>query len=74
MKRLWILNDLFVVQEARRSGAATALLEKSRELAEKTEAEALILETGEDNDAAQKLYRKLGWKRNQTFNQYSLVI
>ncbi len=72
MKPLWILNDLFVIPSARKSGAATALMERARQLAADTGAEGLVLETAVDNAAAQKLYEKLGWKREVQFYRYNL--
>ena len=72
MKPLWILNDLFVLPSARKTGAATALIERARRLAAETGAEGLVLETAVDNLAAQKLYEKLGWKREVQFYRYNL--
>lgn len=72
MKPLWILNDLFVLPSARQSGAATALMERARQLAKDTGAEGLVLETAVDNAPAQKLYEKLGWKREVQFHRYNL--
>jgi len=72
MKRLWILNDLFVVPKARRHRVGTALLDASRQLAKKTGAKGLILETKKDNLRAQRLYEKLGWTRDEMFYHYYL--
>lgn len=74
MKRLWILNDLFVVPEARRSGVAKALMERARQLALQTSAEGLALETAVDNHNAQRLYAQLGWVRDEEFFRYSLRV
>jgi GNAT superfamily N-acetyltransferase len=74
LKRFWILNDLFVVPEARRLGAAARLLERARMLAEETGASGLMLETAIDNRPAQKLYEKLGWVREEHFCTYNLAI
>lgn len=72
MKRLWILNDLFVVPEARRRGVAKALIGRARQLALQTSAEGLALETAVDNHSAQRLYEQLGWIRDEEFFRYSL--
>lgn len=45
MKRLWLLNDLFVMPEARRSGVAKALLERARQHALEIQAKGLMLRT-----------------------------
>ena len=74
MKRLWILNDLFVAPEARRHGVAKALMERARQLAMQTSAESLALETAVDNRNAQRLYEQLGWIRDEEFFRYSLRI
>ena len=72
MKRLWILNDLYVVPEARRHGLAKALMERARQLALETSAESLALETAVDNHNAQRLYEQLGWIRDEEFFRYAL--
>ncbi len=53
MKRLWILNDLYVAAEGRRQGVGRVLIDRARELALETGAKGLILETTIDNVAAQ---------------------
>lgn len=72
MKRLWILNDLFVAPEARRSGAGRALLEHARTFAAETQAEGLTLSTAIANYTAQALYESAGWKRDEEFYAYHL--
>lgn len=74
MRRLWILNDLYVVPEARRRGVAKALMERARRLALETSAEGLALETAVDNHNAQRLYEGLGWVRDEEFFRYSLRV
>ena len=70
MKRLWILNDLFVHEDHRKKGIAEALIEKSKELAKDTNAKGLILETHISNVSAQKLYDKTGFKRDEEYYRY----
>jgi len=74
MKPLWILNDLYVVPEARRRGVARALLEAARRLALETGAVGLTLETATDNYSAQRLYEQLDWQRDTEFFHYSLTL
>ncbi|HEX9068702.1 MAG TPA: GNAT family N-acetyltransferase [Ktedonobacterales bacterium] len=74
MKRLWILNDLFVVADARRAGVAQALLERARRHAVETGAKGLTLQTARDNIPAQALYESLGWTREQMFYAYNLLV
>ncbi len=65
MKRLWLLNDLFVHKDYRKMGVGEALMEKARELAAETKAKGIILETEKTNAQAQNLYDKLGYKRDK---------
>lgn len=74
MKRLWILNDLFVAPEARRLGVGRALLERSRQLAVETQAKGLTLQTAVDNFTAQAVYEAAGWQREKQFYAYNLVL
>jgi GNAT superfamily N-acetyltransferase len=74
MKRLWILNDLFVAPTARRTGTGTALLERARQFAIETGAKGLSLATAVDNYTAQSIYEAAGWVRDQEFYAYDLYI
>jgi ribosomal protein S18 acetylase RimI-like enzyme len=74
LRRQWILSDLFVVPEARRQGVGEALMNRARQLGEETDADALLLETATDNFTAQKLYERLGYRRDQKFYRYALTI
>jgi len=74
MRRLWILNDLFVVPSARKQGVAEALMERARRLALETKADGLTLETATDNHTAQRLYEKLGYKKDVVYFRYNLVV
>lgn len=67
LRKGWLLNDLFVSQEARRSGIAKELMEAAEQFGKETEAKWLLLETGFENFAAQNLYEKCGWKKEQDF-------
>jgi GNAT superfamily N-acetyltransferase len=74
LTRLWILNDLYVVEDARKGGVGRALMKRARQLAEDTQADSLTLETAIDNQASQKLYEGLGWKRDEEFYRYCLPL
>lgn len=56
MKRLWLLNDLFVAPTHRKQGVAQALITRCKQLAHDTNAAGLMLETGVLNHTAQQLY------------------
>ncbi|OLO07561.1 GNAT family N-acetyltransferase [Salinicola sp. MH3R3-1] len=70
----WILNDLFVVPEARRAGTGSALLQAARNLAAEHGVAQLMLRTQTDNVAAQSRYQALGWQRDESFHNYLLTI
>ena len=74
LRRQWILSDLFVIPESRGRGVGEALMNRARQLAEETDADALLLETATDNLTAQKLYERLGYRRDQEFYRYALKV
>ncbi|MEH7546004.1 MULTISPECIES: GNAT family N-acetyltransferase [Bacillaceae] len=70
MKRSWILNDLYVKKEARGKGVGENLLKKAIEFAKETGAKGLFLETANDNYNAQRLYEKIGFKKEANYFYY----
>lgn len=70
LKRLWLLNDLFVVPEARRSGAGRALLARAERWAKETGAKGLTLSTEVTNETAQRVYERAGWTKDTEFFHY----
>lgn len=70
----WILNDLFVDSSVRGQGVGEALMQAARELAVDTSAAEIFLQTARDNDSAQRLYRRLGYQRDDEFLVYTLGI
>ncbi len=71
MKRIYILNDLFVAAEARRQGVGTKLLEAAVEFARASGAARLTLSTAFDNLAARSVYEAHGWVRDDHFQSYN---
>jgi ribosomal protein S18 acetylase RimI-like enzyme len=67
---IWILNDLYVAESARRRGVARALIEKAKNLTSATGARQLTLETGAENTPSHALYKSLGFERNDFFCTY----
>jgi ribosomal protein S18 acetylase RimI-like enzyme len=67
MRPIWFLEDLYVDVSARGQGVATALLSYAEEFARSTGAERLTLATAHDNLAAQHIYKKLGYLREEHF-------
>jgi GNAT superfamily N-acetyltransferase len=70
IRRLWVLNDLFVTPDARKSGAGRALLERAERWAAETGAKGLTLSTQVTNLGAQRLYEACGWTKDDEFLHY----
>jgi GNAT superfamily N-acetyltransferase len=74
MGPIWVLNDLFVAPEARRSGAGRLRLAAAASHALETSALRLELQTQKTNLAAQSLYEREGWRRDDEFYHYQLPV
>ena len=73
IKPAWLLNDLYVAENARRQGVAEALLQQAKQFALENNAAYVMLQTNEDNYKAQSVYEKNGWiKLNDFFYEYPL--
>jgi ribosomal protein S18 acetylase RimI-like enzyme len=73
IQRTWLLNDLYVKENVRGKGYGEGLLKKAISFAEETGAKGIALETGKDNFNAQRLYEKVGFKRETNyFYHYSI--
>jgi ribosomal protein S18 acetylase RimI-like enzyme len=68
---IFVLYDLYVVPEARRTGAGTALLQAAEKLAADSGKARLDLTTAKTNLRAQAAYESLGWVRDDVFYAYS---
>ncbi len=71
MKRLWLLNDLFVADSHRGRGISVLLMEKAKEFAIQTNSCGLILETAKTNDIGNSLYPRTGFALDNDHNYYS---
>ena len=71
--RTWILNDLYVREDARRGGVARALLDAAAQFARDDGAAGITLETSRDNAPARALYLAAGWNEDAS-QWYSLVV
>jgi ribosomal protein S18 acetylase RimI-like enzyme len=72
MKRVWILNDLFVDENHRGSGIAKSLMSTAENFARETGAIRVILATQISNVAAQLLYESRGYTKDKEFYHYAL--
>lgn len=71
-RRTWLLNDLYATDVARGRGVGTALLDAAREFVISTGAKGILLETGRDNEGAQRLYEAQGYVRDTGYYTYYL--
>ena len=72
MKKIWILNDLFVDRDYRKQGVAKGLLQEAENFSRKSKARGLNLKTEITNFAAQNLYEGRGWVKDEVFYSYYL--
>ena len=73
-QRLWILNDLYIVPEARGLRVGEHLIERAMQLARDTNAKGVMLETAHTNLSGQKLYERVGFVRDEVFLTYNLKL
>ena len=74
LQSLWLLNDLFVVESARKQGVGERLMQQAEQFAYETGSRGLFLRTATDNFPAQQLYEKCGWVRDETFYRYDRIL
>ena len=65
LARIFVLNDLFVHEQARRRGVASKLLFSAIEFASYLGAVRVSLSTAATNEIAQAFYQSAGWKRDE---------
>lgn len=70
MKRLWLLNDLFVAPEFRGRGISKQLIDRAKSLATSTDACGLMLETEKSNEIGNKLYPRCDFELETDVNFY----
>ena len=73
LQRLWLLNDLFVMEAARKQGVGEKLMKHAEQFAYETGSRGLFLRTAIDNYPAQKLYEKCGWVKDEKFYRYDRI-
>ena len=74
LQRLWILNDLFVIEGARGKGAGRKLLQAAAEFGQTTLAKQLFIEGAVANTAARDLYEDFGFVPNNEYVYYHLPL
>jgi len=74
LARIFVLNDLFVDEHARRKGVASTLMSAAVDYASSLGAIRVSLSTATTNEAAQRLYQSAGWKRDEQFFVYHVAV
>jgi GNAT superfamily N-acetyltransferase len=72
--RIAVMNDLFVDERSRGSGAAEALIEACAKRCREHGATSLDWTTARDNHRAQRLYERVGARRDDRWLDYSLDV
>jgi ribosomal protein S18 acetylase RimI-like enzyme len=71
MKKLWLLNDLYVNPAFRGLKASVMLIDRAKHLATKTKSAGLLLETAKSNTIGNNLYVKTDFVLDHDHNYYS---
>jgi GNAT superfamily N-acetyltransferase len=70
LKRIWMLNDLFVLPEYRGKQISKQLIDKAKQLARETGAAGILLETEKTNEIGNHVYPAAGFERYEETNFY----
>ena len=70
MKRSWLLNDLYILEEYRGKGISKQLIDAAKQLAKETNAAWVMLETEKTNTVGNKLYLSSGFALYDKNNFY----
>lgn len=62
MRRIWLLNDLFVVPDYRGLGISKLLIDRAKQLVTDTDAAGILLETEKSNTIGNHLYPATGFQ------------
>lgn len=71
MRRLWLLNDLFVHPRYRGQGISVMLIDAAKQLCVRTGACGMMLETAQSNVIGNNLYPATGFTLDTGHNYYS---
>jgi len=74
LKRVWILNDSYVAEDARRQLVADHLMRAAKKMAKDTQAVRMRVSTSANNQVAQKVYESIGFREDTQFKNYVLPI
>ncbi|MDD0973210.1 GNAT family N-acetyltransferase [Pseudomonas fontis] len=74
LKRVWILNDIYVAEDSRRMLVADHLMREAKRMAKETNAVRMRVSTSSDNEVAMKTYESIGFHEDTEFKSYILPI
>ena len=72
--RIGVMNDLFVLEDARGTGVAEALIEACAGRCRERGAVSLEWQTAHDNHRAQAVYDRVGARRDERWLDYALDV
>jgi ribosomal protein S18 acetylase RimI-like enzyme len=71
---VWVLHDLYVAADHRRSGLGRKLMGVAHDFCRQNGAHRVDLSTAVTNTVAQPLYESMGYERDEEFYSYSLSL
>ncbi|HEY9004592.1 MAG TPA: GNAT family N-acetyltransferase [Ohtaekwangia sp.] len=71
MKRIWLLNDLYVAPAFRGLKVSVKLIDRAKQLTQETGAASLLLETAKTNTIGNSLYQRTDFVLDTDHNYYS---
>ena len=74
LRRVFILNDLFVASSHRGKGVGAMLLQAAVEYSRSLDAVRVSLNTDIKNTSAQRMYEAEGWKQDQEYYAFHLKL
>lgn len=74
LKRLWMLNGIYVANHARRQLVADRLLQAAKQMAIKTQSVRIRAAAPPASDSAQRLYESIGFIKDEQFDNYILPL
>ncbi|PAU87673.1 GNAT family N-acetyltransferase [Pseudomonas sp. WN033] len=70
----WVLKGIYVIEEARRQLVADRMINRAKEMARAAGIQRMTVMTGEDNSAAQSLYRSLGFSDDADSHYFAVKL
>ena len=74
LRQVWVLHDLYVGADHRRTGLGRSLMETAHDFCRSKGASRVDLSTAVSNTTAQPLYESMGYERDTEFYSYSLSL